>query len=717
MRQKIKLLSSKKTIPTRKQTLLFLGILGGLVAVTVLVYAPLILSKRTVYSGLDNIDQFYTWYQKMSVSLHNGDYAFWDANVLGGKSFIGETQPGLLYPINILWILLFGSVQGISRFSLEMLVVLHGFIAIAGMYYLARQFGVRRLYAMLGGLTFAASGPVIARAPAQICIFYGLTWMPFALAFLVRALRRDSVFYGLIAGAISGIVVTTGHLQPFIHLWMIFLFVLLASMWRKILPLKRFVVIGSAIVASAVFVGGAQIGVSYRWLSESYRLYSDGYHSLDERPSLGSFVKDFIVEPKDIGNFLEPGFLDENNSLFMGMMVPITFGSYVLLRKQKQKFISDEKLLTDKEKVICIAILLAGAFGFVMSFGYRTFIPSIVYYVPFIGSTVRQLSRYSILSHIALTLLFTLCLQRFDWSVMRDYVRRKKRICLLVAGLFIAQASYLMLLPRRSMNHFYRLELVSLFGFFVLLIWVLLLKKWHRYALPVLLVLLFIVSSQLNVWFYSMEIRQGSMPDQVYARNSIIDFLESKHAEGTRVLILDNALPQNIGDVYDIQTVTGYGATIFKPYLDFVPTDKKSVGVFVPPTSEYADALGVRYVVAKSKLPYPVVARQGKKKVYERTSYYPKVSYISTSGERSAVAFKIDSYKNNSQEYRVDVAQDGRLLFTEFASNGWRAFVDGKEVPIASYEPLKKQGDGPFITMPVQKGQHVIQLQYHPFIW
>ena len=718
MRRKIKAILSVAGLHQRKQALIFLGTLGTLVLLTALVYAPLIFGKRTVYSGLDNIDQFYTWYQKLSVSFHQGDYAFWDANVLGGKSFIGETQPGMLYPINLLWIVLFGSAQGISRFSLEILVVLHGFIGIAGMYYLARCFKVRRSYAFIAGMTYAASGPVIARTPAQICIFYGLTWMPFAVAYLLKALQNKSMSYALVAGSITGLIALTGHLQPFIHIWMIFVAILATTLLRRLLPLKRLFMIGVALGIGTILVGGLQIVTSYRWLGESYRLFSDGYHSLDERPSLGSFVKDFTVEPKDAGNFIEPGFLDENNSLFMGLLVPVTFASYLILRKNKRRFFTEEALLSKENNTLMLSLVIAGVFGFIMSIGYRTFLPALVYYIPFIGSTVRQLSRYTILLHLVLSLLFALCLQKVDWTEVSTYIRKKKRYSLAIALLLVAQASYFLLLPRRSINFFYRMDIVVICAFLAVLVLLrfVVSSKIYRFFMPIILVLNVAVSSQLNVWFYSMEIKEKAMPEHVYARNDIITFLESKSNSGTRVLVLENALPQNVGDVYDIHTVTGYGATIFKPYLDFIQSDRKSVGVSIPTTSEYADALGVQYVVSKSKLALPLVASQGKKKVYERTGFYQKITLIDNANEQSLIPFTIDQYKNTLQEYTVESSQQGRLLFTEFAAQGWRATVDGAPTPIQPYDPIKKEQGGPFITIPIEKGLHKIRLSYHPFI-
>lgn len=108
------------------------GIVLTLVAV-VAFWSTLILHQRTFFLFPDNVDQFYAWYQKLSVSLHNGVLPIWDANVFSGHSFVGELQSGVFYPINLIWVTLFGSVHGISVRALDWLVAIHFLIASLGM--------------------------------------------------------------------------------------------------------------------------------------------------------------------------------------------------------------------------------------------------------------------------------------------------------------------------------------------------------------------------------------------------------------------------------------------------------------------------------------------------------------------------------------------------------------------------------------------------------
>src|SRR3989344_8721363 len=82
--------------------------LGLTLLTVILLSGVLIFHKTSFFTNLDNVDQFYTWYQKLSVSVHEGYLPVWNSSVFSGQSFAGELQPGVFYPLNLLWVWLFG---------------------------------------------------------------------------------------------------------------------------------------------------------------------------------------------------------------------------------------------------------------------------------------------------------------------------------------------------------------------------------------------------------------------------------------------------------------------------------------------------------------------------------------------------------------------------------------------------------------------------------
>ena len=159
---------------------------------TLLVSWPVLVSRtRSFFVFPDNVQQFYPWYEKLSSGGSVGYLPFWDANAFAGHFFLGEFQTGIFYPLNLLWVLLFGTPAGIDIFYLELLVVFHFFLASLGMYLLAREWELSQIASLGAAIVFAYSGAVAFRAEAQICIFYGLALLPFVIFFLARYARTS----------------------------------------------------------------------------------------------------------------------------------------------------------------------------------------------------------------------------------------------------------------------------------------------------------------------------------------------------------------------------------------------------------------------------------------------------------------------------------------------------------------------------------------------
>ena len=68
-----------------------------LAAVPLLLFMPAVLSgSGSFFVFPDAQEQTYAWWQKLAVTWHQGYLPLWDANVYGGRSFIGEFQASVL---------------------------------------------------------------------------------------------------------------------------------------------------------------------------------------------------------------------------------------------------------------------------------------------------------------------------------------------------------------------------------------------------------------------------------------------------------------------------------------------------------------------------------------------------------------------------------------------------------------------------------------------
>src|SRR5882757_11267506 len=91
-----------------------------------------------------------------------------------------------------------------------------------------------------------------------------------------------------------------------------------------------------------------------------------------------------------------------------------------------------------------------------------------------------------------------------------------------------------------------------------------------------------------------------------------------------------NQVRRNLGDVYNIQTKFGYGATFNRAYLDFLTFDKGN-------NQEMQDLLNVRYILTDKILDssnYIFKDSVQHLHLYERKTYYPRVYWKSQIGER-----------------------------------------------------------------------------------
>ena len=71
------------------------GVLVGLALLTFFVFSGIFLFGHTTFlTNLDNVDQTYTWYQKLATSWHHGYLPVWNANTYSGSSFAGENPGG-----------------------------------------------------------------------------------------------------------------------------------------------------------------------------------------------------------------------------------------------------------------------------------------------------------------------------------------------------------------------------------------------------------------------------------------------------------------------------------------------------------------------------------------------------------------------------------------------------------------------------------------------
>ncbi len=678
-------------------------------------FTTIVFSRRTFYVFPDNIDQFFAWYQKLAVSLHHGFLPLWDANTSAGHSFVGELQQGVFYPINLLWVWLFGSVNGISIYFLELIVVFHFWLASLGMYYAVRSTGISKYASLAAGIAYAYGGTVAVRSVSQTAIFFGLCYIPWVFFGFNTWLGTKQRRYLILSGLAAGFIILAGHIQPWYHSMLLITFLaifqnpnpafdsVIKTTFNRLIQVAK-------VLAISLIVALPQIFVSAQYLPQAYRFVGDSRPiGPSERVSIGTFTKTFSYPPEGFLSLLNPTkyTVVDGNELYIGLIGLVLMIFLVTAGREKLK----KHAVWQRYKLFIIG---TSALSFIVMIGYLTFIPAIIRYIPLV-SQIRQLARYSILIHFCMCLLVGIGIEVLA-NYLKDLPQSKKRRLVITLGFMAAAAFmtlnsiYLYKVAGRGVvsKHFvYQNAIVAI---------ALLLCGLFRTKTKEVILFAFILSAVVQPTWFLPKISDHPITyaPTYYRRTSSITFLENYYSK-SRVLIQNNALPVNIGDVYKIQTVNGYGATLQKPFFDFInePEDASNSGI-------HMDLLNVQFLVDSSEHPELKLRLYDSERniyVYERPNYLPRIYYASQAdscrqGMASCINIEATQYSERDIKFTTNSVKPDGVIISEVYFEGWKAKLDGKPIEVKAYNPTSAKL---FRKVDVPAGSHSVELYYSPF--
>src|SRR4030095_14192611 len=130
----------------------------------------------TLLAGGDMTGLYFPWFDVSAYWLKKGIFLLWDPYVYAGKSFMGEPQPGIFYPLNWVFMLLPARSGGINLDGLQALLILDYLLAAYFFYLLARSLALSPYGAALAGISFALGG-YTAQLGGYVNAFSGFAWM------------------------------------------------------------------------------------------------------------------------------------------------------------------------------------------------------------------------------------------------------------------------------------------------------------------------------------------------------------------------------------------------------------------------------------------------------------------------------------------------------------------------------------------------------------
>jgi hypothetical protein len=203
-----------------------------IVALVAIFFRDILLKEAFFWE--DFIYQFYPFRNFAAVSMAHGQLPLWNPYTFSGTPFQADIQSALFYIPNLL-LTFFVSGDRLSYYWVELLVIAH--IAIAGitMYYLVKDFGVHRVYALFSSVIFSLSGFMITHT-IHLVMISQVAWLPLILLLFRKALRQKSTLFMILAGLVLGHAVLAGFPQLSLY---IFFFLFLYFVFEFVVALKR----------------------------------------------------------------------------------------------------------------------------------------------------------------------------------------------------------------------------------------------------------------------------------------------------------------------------------------------------------------------------------------------------------------------------------------------------------------------------------------------
>jgi hypothetical protein len=187
------------------------GVPAGLALLVLVFFWKLVFTDEFVW--FDHPDMVYMEIPRLQFQAREfaqNHFPLWDPSIWAGQSLIGQTQPGPLFPMNILFLLLpldGGYLQ--ARFLNLYWVVLHGLAAL-GCYALCREWGRGYGASVLAALGFGCGG--FLGTVAWLDVAAGAVFTPWILLFLSRAVEGKRRWgSAALSGFVLGMAWLSGH--------------------------------------------------------------------------------------------------------------------------------------------------------------------------------------------------------------------------------------------------------------------------------------------------------------------------------------------------------------------------------------------------------------------------------------------------------------------------------------------------------------------------
>ncbi|MBX9602781.1 MAG: YfhO family protein [Bryobacteraceae bacterium] len=684
-----------------------------LIAIVVLFFWKLVLTNQ--YTWLEQPDLsnlVLPWLQFQASEWNAGRwFPLWDPHSWLGQPLIGQAQPGAAYPFNWLLFLVPLNPNGwIRQNALHWYFVLIRVGAALAAYALARSMGRSRWAAIFAGVAYGLAGYVAAVDAPQMV--NGAVWTPLVFLFLFRAVRGPG---GVRSAVLSGFFLGFGWLAGH-HQMNLFVSLAVGLLWTYLVfrggrpdwKLARLAAICAvvAIAASALqTLPTAEYGrLAVRW--------SGAEEPLRFNEKVPYFVHgQFALKPSELLGLILPG-VARGLDPFVGCLLL----SLAIL---------GAAAAFDEERIRWL--IAAGLAGLAFSLGPSTPLHGWIYALVPMVEKARVPAAAILLFHLAAAACAAAGIDSL----------RGGRLTALPSKILAATGASMLLLslvlfaaridPQISDG---RLTLTAI----LLLASAAVLDAWRRARIPPAIALSGLLLLTLTELYNSTGFTHPHVSDAQHSlylkkmaqHGDVISFLRFQGSP--RVAYSGDDIPYNIGDWWGIDTLGAYTAS--------VPENMWRSPLFHPSGHIM---MGVRYYIgSKPSRDNQQLVFESKSglKVYENPGAFPRawaVHQVEVSGNpgrlvdpafdagrtamitadapslESCAGDTVDVLERQPERVRIHAGMRcrGLVILSDNYFPGWRATVDGRDVPILEV-------NGALRGVVVDAGEHQVEFRYQP---
>lgn len=694
----------------------------------------------------DVLRQLYPWRSLAIDQIKQGFLPLWNPYNFSGSPLLANFQSAVLYPLNILLLLI------PFKIGWGVLVALQPFLALFFTFLYARKIGLQKIPSIFAGVSYSFSSFFIVWLEYNT-IGHVLAWMPFAFLAVENLLEKKSRWWmiGFIFSIFS--IITAGHIQVAGYaLMFLFAYMLLrAKDTRQRVFIFSLIIIGFGMSALQLVSGFELISQSAR-SPIPYEIIMDKI-LVQPKQLIMFFISDFFGNPATRNYILNDTYVGK--AISVGI-IPLLFASFSLFQFKKDWFV---KFFLLTSLVIILYIT-------------KNPITAVLFYVPlpFFSSSSSTLSTF-VLS-FSLSLLAGFGMQSFfSGKTTRGEVYK-------VTGVLIVLFIVFWSLVVNPSIHIIPIGAVSvamkelLFATVLLVIGgiVMFLAVSHKKFLTVLCVLLLLVHGVYV--FRSFQKFNPFVPQElVFPQTSVFSFLQKQNSIERFWGYKAGAVEANFATEASLYSPEGYDPLYAKRYAQFISLSEN--GKIAPSFSlqNRSDAvistrdnllgnsfrdrvfsvLGVSYIVdwvesGSSEKDFPPnrfvsVYKSGGWNIYKDQNLLNRIRLVgdydtfSSNQEFEKKFFsrsfnpmntvllekKVEASLDNDVKASIQVkkyepseiivqtqSSANQLLYvSDTFFSGWKAFVDNRPVEIlrANYA---------FRAVIVPKGQHEVFMKYEP---